>query len=70
MSSVWWVLWPLGGLRDGWVQTYPNILASVLCGVALWLWGRRHLKRLHRQHREIVAALGTRDEVRRGNGDH
>jgi hypothetical protein len=54
VAALLWVLWPLGGLHDGWVQTYPNILASVLCGIALWLWGRRHLRRLHLRHRELL----------------
>lgn len=61
MSALWWALWPLGNIHDGWVQTYPNILASVLVGAVLWLWGRRHLRRLHRQHREIVAAIEKRE---------
>lgn len=71
MSAVLWVLWPLGDVHDGWVQTYPNILASILVGAVVWFWGLRpHLQRLHARHRELAAKhdqiLGALREEPRG----
>lgn len=51
LSAFWSFLWP------GWGAVWPNILASILCGSAVWLWARRHVHRLHRQHDELHEAI-------------
>lgn len=50
---LWQHLWP------GWDALYPNVLASVICGSVVWLWARRHVRRLHRLHDEIRAAVAS-----------
>lgn len=55
-SDLWSHLWP------GWDAVWPNILASIICGSAVWLWARRHLRRLHRRHDEIHAAITSLHE--------
>lgn len=40
-----------------WTQVWPNVVASIICGSAVWLWARRHLYRIHRQHEELRAAI-------------
>lgn len=47
---VW--LWP--HLWPGWDSLWPNILASILCGAVVWLWGRRKFRQLHARHDELV----------------
>lgn len=49
MSWLWWV-WPLGPLYQAWPQIMPNLVASIITGGVVWLWGRRHLKRIHERH--------------------
>jgi hypothetical protein len=69
VTWLWW-LWPLGGPVVAWPQIMPNIVASILCGAVVWLWGRRHLKRLHARHDEhdklLRRALGEDEEDTRG----
>lgn len=34
-------------IGDTWTSVYPNLIAAGLQGAAMWLWGRRHVKRIH-----------------------
>lgn len=75
VTSWGWWLWPLGSLRAGWAQLYPNLLATVLCGAAVWLWGvRPHHRRVRASLADLHAKVdamapgpsgiqGPRDEV-------
>lgn len=58
-GDVWNFLWP------GWGQVWPNILASIICGSAVWLWARRHVRRLHRRHDEIHAKAADTNRLTR-----
>lgn len=53
--DLWHLLWP------GWDAVWPNILASILCGTAVWLWARRHVHRLHHKLDRIHQHLGVED---------
>lgn len=59
MTWLWQHLWP------GWDQVYPNILASAICGSAVWLWARRHLHRLHRRNEAIHAKAADTNRLTR-----
>lgn len=41
--------WPSGGV-------WSNLLASAITGSAVWLWGRRHVRSLRRDVRELLDA--------------
>lgn len=54
----WAALWP--HIWPGWDSVWPNILASILCGSAVWAWAHRHIKKLHLrhdQHEELLRRL-------------
>lgn len=49
----------LGHLWPGWDALWPNILASILCGVVAWLYARWHLRRIHRKLDRLHQHLGV-----------
>ena len=51
-SALAW-LWP--HVWPGWDALWPNVLASILCGSVVWLWGRRKFRQLHARHDELAA---------------
>lgn len=52
LPSLWLHLWP------GWDALWPNILASIICGIVVWLWARRHIWRLHQKLDRIHQHMG------------
>lgn len=50
-AGLWATVWP------GWDAVYPNLVASAISGTVVWLWARRHIRRLHRRHDELHAML-------------
>lgn len=52
--NLLWYLWPIGNLHDSWAQIFPNIVASIWVGIALWLWKIGPHLREQKRHREDV----------------
>lgn len=55
LPTLWRLVWP------GWDAVWPNILASIICGSAVWLWARRHVRRLHHKLDRLHEHLGVED---------
>lgn len=55
-AGFWAAVWP------SWDQVYPNLLASAISGAVVWLWARWHVRRLHRKHEELHAAIARLHE--------
>lgn len=53
LHDLWALIWPGGTFLSGFTAVWPNILASIVIGGALYAWKiRPHLKRTaaHREH--------------------
>lgn len=51
MTWLWW-LWPLGGPAQAWSQIFPNVVATILSGAAMWFWSIRPHLNAARRHRD------------------
>lgn len=61
LPTLWRVFWP------GWDAVWPNILASIICGSAVWLWARRHVRRIHHKLDRLHEHLGVEDTPPKDN---